>query len=177
MRSLLAGLFGVRFDLHCTAWHFSMALHGVAAHGSPSGGSRVRSQPRPQSGGQRPQAAWLSTVEPSCRVRDGSQTHSSMECRRRPRHANNSRPGTQGASRQCPITTRTALAASAVFKQLPVRCFTLPAPQSHPDSDAQWGTTWLAAAGRLCCEPVVHSAPHRSMNAMLACEMAGCECT
>ena len=32
-------------------------------------------QPRLQSGGQRPQAALLllSTVEPSCRVRDGSQ--------------------------------------------------------------------------------------------------------
>lgn len=157
-----------------------MAWHGMAVRGSAWQSireDRVRLQPRPQSGGQRPQAALLllSTVEPSCRVRDGSQEQ--CQCRRRPRHANNSRPGTQGASRHCPITTRTAHAASAVFKQLPVRCFTLPAPQSHPDSDAQWGTTSLAAAGRLCCEPVVHSAPHRSMNAMLACEMAGCECT
>ena len=72
----------VRFDLHCTAlhctaWH-GMAWHGIAWHGIAvhrSGGSRVRLQPRPQSGGQRPQAALLllSTVEPSCRVRDGSQ--------------------------------------------------------------------------------------------------------
>ena len=159
------------------AWH-GMAWHRVAWHRSPSIGGESRTLAaaaavwRAEATGRLALAKHRRTVM-SC---EGWIT-GAMQCRRRPRHANNSRPGTQGASRHCPITTRTAHAASAVFKHLPVRCFTLPAPQSHPDSDAQWGTTSLAAAGRLCCEPVVHSAPHRSMNAMLACEMAGCECT
>lgn len=144
------------------------AVQCIAPH--RAGRDRIRSQPRPPSGRQRQQAALLGTAEPSWRVSDESEAAVDVAMLI---------ILAQGTVALAPIAqSRRALrcqrmlhqtaAASARFTRSTAR------DRRATHSPARPATaTLLACACSFCCEPVVHSAPHRPVPTSLGCRMAG----